>query len=303
MNIDQAKSIPLALILQKLGCKPTREKGQKATYLSPLRIERTPSFHVHNGKNLWYDFGLDKGGTIIQFVCSYLESQNEAHTISDALRWIENMAAYSPAIKPVIEFEPSNEEPDIVLKKKKQIEHPALIKYLGSRGILLKTAMPYIEEVLLYNKQSKKNFFALGMPNEEDGYEVRNQFFKGCVGSKTISFIRGKQPKPEGIHFFEGMMDYVSALSYRKLIQFDEDAIVLNSLSCLKLATPYIKNYGYSVAYTWLDNDTAGERGTNSLAEFFKTEANLQHRRMNDIYHPHKDVNAWHMKQLSLSMS
>jgi len=215
---------------------------------------------------------------------------------------IENMAELAPMIKPVAEFEPIKEEVNLVLKKAKSIQHRALVKYLEGRGIPLDIARPHIVEVLLHNKESQKDFFALGLLNEEGGYEIRNQFFKGCVGSKAISFIRGKQPKPEGIHFFEGMMDYGSALSYKNLKQFDEDAIILNSLSCLKFATPYVKSYGYKVAYTWLDNDLPGKRGTASLAEFFKTEANLQHQPMNDLYLPHKDVNAWHMNKLALSL-
>lgn len=138
------------------------------------------------------------------------------------------------------------------------------------------------------------------MVNEEGGYEVRNPFFKGYVGAKGISFIRGKQPKPEGIHIFEGFMDYVSAIAFEQVPQFDDDTIILNSLSCLKHATPYIRNYGYQVAYTWLDNDLAGQKGTQALAEFFKTEENLLHKPMNEIYLPHKDMNAWHMARLSL---
>lgn len=86
MNIEQAKRIPLALILEKIGCKPVRDNGHKATYLSPIRHEKTPSFQVDNAKNLWYDFGIGKGGGIIELTCAWLESQNESHTVPDALR-------------------------------------------------------------------------------------------------------------------------------------------------------------------------------------------------------------------------
>lgn len=302
MNIKQANAIPLALILEKLGCKPARVNGHRAMYLSPIRIEKTPSFHVHYDKNLWYDFGIDKGGTTIHLVCSYLESQNEAHTFSDALRWIENMAGYAPAIKPIADLDSLKEEPTLVLKNTKEINHPALIKYLQSRGIPLNIADSHMKQVFIHNLQSRKNFFALGIANEEGGHEIRNPFFKGSVGAKGISFIRGQEPNPAGINIFEGMMDFASALSSKNVTQFNEDTIVLHSLSCLKFATPYIKSYGYRVAYTWLDNDIAGQRGTQSLAEFFKTEVDLQHRPMNELYHPHKDVNAWHMNKLSLSI-
>lgn len=302
MNIEQAKLIPLALILEKIGCKPAREKGHKSTYLSPVRNERTPSFHVNNDKNLWYDFGIGKGGNIIGFVCTYLESRKESCTVSDALRWLEIMSGSTPVIKPITLPDNPKEECDLALKNVQPLKHPALKKYLEARGIPLDIAKPYIVELLIHNKASTKDFFALGFKNEDNGYEVRNQFFKGCIVPKTISFIRGKKPKPEGIHIFEGFMDYVSAITYHGITQFDDDTIVLNSLSCLKQATPYIRNYGYRFAYTWFDNDKAGQKCTDSLAEFFATEKDLRHKKMNDVYFPHKDVNAWHMNRLSLSL-
>ncbi len=302
MNIEQAKTVPLALILEKLGCRPTKEKNQKATYLSPIRNERTASFHVNNATNVWYDFGIGKGGNIIGFACAWLESHHESCTVSDALRWIENMSGNAAAIKPVAAPDFAKEDSSLILKHAKPLQHPALLQYLKNRGIPLKTASSCLVETLVHNKDSNKDFFALGIANENDGYEIRNKFFKGCVGSKDISFIRGKKPKPEGIHLFEGVFDYLSAITYKNISQFDDDTIVLNSLSCLKRATPYIKNYGYRVAYTWLDNDPAGEKASKALAEFFMTENDLQYKPMNDIYLPHKDVNAWHMHRSGLSL-
>ena len=37
-------------------------------YLSPLREEHMPSFKVDYERNLWYDFGLGEGGSIIDLV-------------------------------------------------------------------------------------------------------------------------------------------------------------------------------------------------------------------------------------------
>lgn len=302
MNIEQAKTIPLAQILEKLGIKPTRERKHESTYLSPLRPEKTPSFQVNHTKNLWFDFGTGKGGDVIGFVRAWLESSNESSTVSDALRWLNNMAGFVPVIKPVATIDYTKEDSNLVLKNAKPINHPALVKYLKARGIPFNVASAYMVEVLVHNTETGKDFFALGFANEDKGYEIRNPFFKGSVGAKAISFIRGKQPKPERIHIFEGFMDYVSAIAFHKIIRFDDDTIVLNSLSLLKQATPYIKGYGYHVAHTWMDNDLAGRKGTKSLDEFFVTEENLRHEPMNKIYHPHKDVNAWHMHRLSLTL-
>jgi hypothetical protein len=180
------------------------------------------------------------------------------------------------------------------------IKHKALIHYLENRGIDAALAKRHLKQVTVTNKKTQSDFYALGLQNEENGYELRNPNFKGCVGKKHITFIRGTVPKPDGIHLFEGMTDYLTFLTIKKTHEYD--VIILNSLACLNKATPYIKGYGYKKAYTWLDNDLSGHKATEALAAFFKTEDNLIHKPMNDVYRPHKDVNAWHMHNLNLTL-
>ena len=63
--IKEIKSIPLAAFLSRLGHEPAARKGTRLWYKSPLRQEQTPSFKVETTLNCWYDFGLGKGGNII----------------------------------------------------------------------------------------------------------------------------------------------------------------------------------------------------------------------------------------------
>ncbi|MFN8290186.1 MAG: toprim domain-containing protein [Chitinophagaceae bacterium] len=301
MNIELAKSIPLCEILSKINYKPTKENNIEAWYFSPFRNEKTPSFHVNRKWNVWYDFGESKGGNSVDFVCNYLKSVNENHTTADALRWIKNMTGYAPIIANVKSVDYSKEDSKLLLKDKKDIEHPALIQYLEKRGIPYEVGCQYLKEIKVGNSETKKTFFSLGIRNEDAGYELRNPFFKGGIGKKSITFIRGTKPKPDGINIFEGFMDCLSVITHQQGKRFEDDTIILNSLSNLKKATPYINNYGYKVAYTWMDNDEAGKKATESLAEFFKTQKLLQHTPMNEFYEPFKDVNAWHMNKLGLS--
>jgi hypothetical protein len=300
MNIEQAKSIPLADILRILGFEPTQQKNHQSKYLSPLRQERTPSFYVHTERNIWHDFGTGKGGSVIDFICEYLQTQDVCYAIPDALRWLENMMGYAPIIQPIKAKFIRKPDPKLVVRDTCPIKRPALVAYLKNRGIALELAKIHLKEVVVQNTETNKRTFALGFRNETGGHEIRNKFFKGCVGRKNISFIRGSVPKPDGIHIFEGFMDYLSAVMHKEGHQFKDDTLILNSLSCLKLATPYIKGYGYKSAYTWMDNDEAGKEATKSLANFFETENCLVHHPMNSIYAPHKDVNAWHMAKLNL---
>jgi hypothetical protein len=300
MNIEQAKAIPIAYILDLLNQKPIRKTNRETWYLSPLREEKNASFKIHHQKNVWYDFGLGIGGDGIDLVRSWLESQKHPHSVSDALQWLRNTVDDS-VIKPaqfIRNPENENNNSKLVIKSVRNLKHKALEHYLNERGIPITIADRFLKEVRVHNTETDKNFFALGLQNEESGYELRNVFFKGCVGTKHITFIRGSEAKPQGIHVFEGFMDYLSILAQQEGRPFKEDTIILNSLSCIKLALPYINNYGYTVAYTWMDNDSAGEKAKQTLDDFFKTQEGLIHKPMNRQYNHHKDVNAWHMHTL-----
>jgi hypothetical protein len=301
MDYAQAKSIPLDQILDKINCKPTRTSGPDLFYLSPLRQERTASFHVNSNKNVWYDHGTGEGGGVIQFVCKYLEGCSLDCTEADARRWLKNMFEGMAFIAPVKTPVTPKDDRKLIITHVQDIERPALIQYLDSRGIPLKVAKKYLKQVNVLNQETKKSIFALGFKNDKGGYEIRNKFFKGGSKPKYITFIRGEIPKPDGIHIFEGWPDYLTVIIRERDGQkFKDDTIILNSLSNLKKATPYIKGYGYRIAYTWMHNDEPGKAATVSLDNFFKTEEDLVHKPMNSIYAPYKDMNAFHMVKLGL---
>jgi hypothetical protein len=295
MNIKKAKEVPIEVILKCLGLEPEREKNSELWFKSPLRQENTASFHVKPSANIWYDFGEGKGGNSLDLVCAYLNSKGEDDTVADALRWLRNMTiepiSYNPSPKP----KPVDKSNAWLLKKSQPLQKVALTRYLEQRGIGLELATKHLCEVFVQNPVSGKGMYAIGFRNEDDGYELRNPFFKSCVAPKTITFIRGEQPKPDGIHIFEGFMDYLSAESRCPEQVANHDRIVLNSTSCLDDAFAYIKGYGYQIVHSWLDNDAAGTKAQDKLNEFVKTQQSLMHKPMNAIYAPYKDVNEWHM--------
>ena len=187
----------------------------------------------------------------------------------------------------------------MVITEVRKIKEVALERYLEKRGIPPELATRYIKEVRVKNSDTGKLIYALGMKNEDKGYELRNPFFKGCVGPKSVTFIRGTVPKPPGLQVFEGFMDFLSVVSEVPGGQLETDAIILNSLSCMDKATPYIKGYGYKVVQSWMDNDPPGQKAAANLDAFLKTEG-VEHIPMNPVYAPHKDVNDWHVHKLGL---
>lgn len=300
MNIEKAKGITIVQILEKLGLQPKRSNKKESWYLSPFRIEKTPSFHVHHDKNLWFDFGEAKGGDIIRLAQALLEQQGVDSSVSAALVWLDNNVP-NPIIKPPNAIRTKEEHsPVLEFKSAKPIKNLALIHYLKKRGIPLSTANKALKEITFVNRTSGKTIFALGLENEEEGYELRNSFFKGVIGKKSISFIRGTQPKPSGINVFEGMFDYLSVITQRNGKSLKNDTIILNSINCIDQIVPYIKNYGYQSGYTWLDNDLAGKKAVPKIFEMFKME-NIAFCPMNSLYQPYKDVNAAHMAKLELA--
>lgn len=299
MNIEPAKSIALAAILDKLGYQPAKKRIKETVYLSPLREERTPSFHVHHEKNKWYDFGIGEGGDSLDFARAWLKSQGRTHSFADALRWLGDLGKLAPLKPPTRETDRTTADPKLILRKVSAIKEKALIRYLDSRGIPLLIARNYLKELRVCNSENGKTFFALGLQNEDEGYELRNKFFKGCIGTKAITFIRGQKEKQNALHVFEGMMDFLTAIVVNNNRPLNDDAIILNSLSLIEQAKPYIRNYTYKAAFTWMDNDHAGRKATKAWEAFFTTEADMTHTAMNPAYVEHRDVNAWHMHRLA----
>lgn len=299
MNIEKAKGIPVAKILEKLNLHPVRSNEKEAWYLSPFRQEKTPSFHVHNHKNLWFDFGEAKGGDVIKLVQALLEQQGKDNSVSFALKWLDSSIDGTIDYQPPQPQDEGEHTPVLTLKSATPIKNIALKQYLEKRGIPFAVASKVLKEIRFTNDKSGKTIFALGLVNEEEGYELRNSFFKGCIGQKSISFVRGSQPKPSGINIFEGMMDYLSIITQRNGQPLTNDTIILNSINCIKQVAPYVKDYGYQFGYTWMDNDLAGKKAIPKLLEIFKAE-NIAHCPMNRLYEPYKDVNASHMAKLEL---
>lgn len=303
MNIKQALQMPILRVLEKMGYLPVKERDHEAWFYSPFRKENTPSFHVHTLKNVWYDFGESTGGDVIKLVTTYLKHTGEDYLIPDALRWLSNMSVVVKNVqfqKPEFDNPPN---PKLEVRDVRKLNHLALTKYFEFRGIPEAIACMYVKQLLILNRSTGNRFFVIGFKNEDSGWEIRNPNFKGCVAPKTISFIRSNQDLSRRINVFEGFIDFLSVAAQSKFGFLDGDSIILNSLSCMTKAYPYLREYGYHSLYSWLDNDLAGQKATNSLAEFVKTQHGLTLHRMNNQYAGFKDVNEWHMKNLGLKIN
>ncbi len=187
---------------------------------------------------------------------------------------------------------------DLTLKsKRKTIQSKGLLDFLNALGISPEIAQYYFNEICVYNKQTREKLITLGFSNEDEGWELINPFFKGTIGSPSISFIRASTPKPESIHIFKDSLDFLSFLSKLGGKRILADTIVLHSTNCLEQIKPYILNYGYKQVYSWMSNDKTGQQAKEYIQNLISSEEETKHKAMNKLYTPYKDLSTWYQLQ------
>ena len=254
--ISEIKNIPLADFLSSLGHEPAARKGTKLWYKSPLRQEQTPSFKVETTLNCWYDFGIGKGGDIIDLARLVYSSDNIRY-ISD--RILRGCAA--PSVRTAaLSFAPRPSAPKAGDMKIVPLAHPALLAYLKERGIPAGIAVAVCREA--HYSVNGRPYFAVAFGNVNGGWELRNKYFKGCAGHKDISCVPWSRDGPSSeCAVFEGFIDYLSALTLGLIPGCD--AIVLNSVANVNKAITVLRDY--SDIRCFLDNDDAGKTALQRL--------------------------------------
>lgn len=258
--IKEIKSIPLAAFLSRLGHEPAARKGTRLWYKSPLRQEQTPSFKVDTAINCWYDFGLGRGGNIIDLAAELYQSTDLCYL----MRCIGNSYPV-PSVQTVASSYPQRlSAPSMERIKVVPLQHRALVAYLQERGVPAHIAKANCWEA--HYGINGKPYFAVAFENVSGGWELRNRYFKGCRGRKDISYLPWARDGPSAeCAVFEGFMDYLSALTLD--IISEADAIILNSVVNVNKAVPFLR--GYKTINCYLDNDTAGRTALAELTVIY----------------------------------
>lgn len=251
MNSLDNKKIQIADFFAEKGYLPISKKGANWWYLSPLHNENTASFKVNVDKNVWYDFGLGKGGGLATLVNLLYHPNN----FQDYLHHLSGIRTSFPStLKTTREGSETFSNVEV-----KSLVNSALLKYLGNRGITQQVASQYCKEVHYQNHG--KSYFAVGFSNRSGGYEIRNAYFKGCIPPKDISVISKSY---KDCHVFEGFIDFLSYV----VLHGECDAIVLNSVINVPKSIDYLNRY--DSVYCHLDNDKAGHDATEQIRILYK---------------------------------
>ena len=278
-EIDAVRRMPLADFLARLGHEPVRRSCNELWYLAPYRGERTSSFRVNVAKQLWYDFGLGKGGDIFTLAGEFLQSDD----FMAQVKFIAEAANMTVAgwEKPVYLSKPTEsvfEDVEVA-----PLLRSSLTEYLEERGIPYAIASRHCCR-LNYGVRGKR-YFAVGFQNMAGGYEVRSRFFKGCIPPKSVSLVKSEDTLPNECLVFEGFMDFLSAVTLG--VTGNADCLVLNSVANVEKALKHLD--GYERIDCYLDRDEAGRRAMEAL----RTRYGGKVTDRSGIYQGCKDLNEY----------
>lgn len=271
--MNAIKNISIKSFLAKQGIDPIQKRGSYGMYRSPLREEQVPSFKVDYNQNLWYDFGIGEGGSIIDLVMK-LERCN----FREAVDKLENNSSFSFHRKESMQSVPYTMQ----ITSVKPLQDIRLIDYLqNKRCIDINIAREYCREV--HYTTNGKPFFAIGFQSDAGSWELRSEYFKGSTSPKGITTIGSGSP---ACMLFEGFMDMLSCLTLKQAERPEVDVVVLNSVNNLNHAIDYLSRH--QTIHCFLDNDEAGRRTIAEVEKLGKETID-----QSPFYRNQKDLNEY----------
>lgn len=268
LNVNEIKEkVSLLGLLRNLGFTPQKVSGGEHFFLSMLREEYTASLCVNDELGVWFDHGGPgvsgiRSGSVIDFGLAYWYPSGFPEVLHKIVEYgqveidgsVDMNSQRVPASRP-------EKVPRYAIERMEELgTNTAISAYLDSRGIGA-VAKGHLYEVyysVLDDKNRLRNYFASGWPNENGGWEVRNKYFKGCLGHKGVSFLEGSAKR---LCVFEGYFDF---LSWR--VEHGKDpasVLVLNSLSLLQTAKARAAKF--DVVELYFDHDRAGRAATGEF--------------------------------------
>jgi hypothetical protein len=295
LSIGEATSLDMVGYLESLGYFAQKIRGNDWWYLSPLRNEKTPSFKVARKLNLWYDHGIGKGGTLVDFGVLFYGC-----TIKEFLQKLSVQPSHNFSFTPPLGVSfnnKSNDEKKLLITSVSPIKSSRFYTYLQLRKIDLELAKQYLDEVsfALHGKE----FRALGFRNNSGGYELRNEYFKGSSSPKDVTLI---DRHCENISVFEGFFSFLSYLSVVRqmgqqrgevLKEGQTSFLILNSLAFFERSRILMERH--ASVYLYLDRDAAGLKASAKALQWTG-----QYRDSSNFFHGHKDLNDFLTSQQTL---
>lgn len=284
LSIEKAKEIDMISYLASLGFEPYKIARDDHWYHSPLRVERTPSFKINQKLNRWYDHGIGKGGSLIDFGMLYFKC-----SLHDFLK--EHCGSISLSDLPALPYSAAEQKSSkITILKEQPLCSASLLGYLKERKIPLRIASAYCKE--LRYSVNNQTYLGISFKNDLGGFEIRNPYFKSGSSPKAVTSYDQNNKE---VLVFEGFFDFLSYKALGMSGTKKQDFIILNSLSFLEKARPYMEKH--QLIRLYLDRDQAGQDHTARALCWGN-----QYKDQSSLYKGYKDFNEWAVKSGKLDM-
>ncbi len=294
MVCKQANQLDMVEYLEKLGHRPQKVRGNDYWYRSPLREEKTASFKIDRVKNVWYDHGIGKGGTLVDFGKLYFQC-----TVKELLLRLQDDKGISVSFHPQKNLaagerkEYANRHGKVMITGDTVISNPVLKNYLAQRKIPLEIASKFCREIS-FEIDGKKHL-AIGFQNPGGGYELRNHYFKGSSRPKEPKLIRSDNANELAV--FEGFFNFLSYETLKDIRNKNSpalpkqqvDSLILNSLSFFEKSRELMEKY--ATVHLCLDRDKMGQQYTQKALNW-----SVKYKDQSRLYDNHKDLNDYLVK-------
>lgn len=264
----QLHSISIIEIMAHYGKR--LEHTRSGLYYSPFRDERTPSFQIDEAKNTWYDYGTSEGGGLFDFVCKLAGiTRGEVYDWLASFRHMVPESEYKAVIAPLMQRKPQASR-IVIDSASHTFTKDKLIEYALSRAVSKEVLAKYCEEVIYHiDSAPDRKFFAIGFKNNSGGYVLRSSISKRCSSSDITTLDSNGQMSQEvtsdKVIVFEGFMDFLSWITDVKQQTPQYDCCILNSVSNVAKALPWIMEHSNIAAF--MDNDQAGRETLQKIMD------------------------------------
>ena len=239
-------------------------------YFSPFRDERTPSFHIDEAKNTWYDYGTSEGGNLFDFVCKFVNiTRGEVYDWLASFRHMVPESEYKALIAPMLERKPHSSR-IVIDSASHHFTRPKLVEYAADRAVSKEVLEKYCEEIVYHvDSAPDRKFYAIGFKNNSGGYVLRSSISKRCSSSDITTLGSDGEMTQDAtcdkVLVFEGFMDFLSWFTDVKQQTPQYDCCILNSVSNIARALPWIMEHRNIAAF--LDNDDAGRETLQKIMD------------------------------------
>ena len=181
-ELDELKrSTDLAALVRSKGIELKPHGGKDLAGLSPFTDEKTPSFIVTPGKNLWHCMSSGKGGSVVDFVMHY-----DGVSFRQAVELLKSQSpqlyrsggpvkkSTVPKLPPPVQFNADDEalfSQVLDYYGERLKENPAAVEYLKKRGLWNAVAL----ERFKIGFADRTLGLTLPHKNRKDGAEIRTK--------------------------------------------------------------------------------------------------------------------------------